>query len=47
MLLMEKLGVVGPLLTVGGCVRGGVYREIVSQPLLPGSMWVSSLSPHV
>ena len=27
---MEKLGVVGFLLTVGGHVRGGVYRKTVS-----------------
>ena len=41
---MEKLGVVGFLLTVG---RGGVYSKTVSLPLLLGLMWVSSHSSLV
>ena len=38
--LREKLQVLSSLLIVGHCTRGGVYGEIVSQPLLSSLMWV-------
>lgn len=42
LLLREKLGVASSLLNVSCCVNGGVYSEVVSQPLLRVSRWVSS-----
>lgn len=40
LLLREKLGVVGSLLIVCFPTGSGVYRKIVSQPLLPTCVWV-------
>ena len=47
LLLREKLQVLGSLPTVGRSTGAGVYDKIVSQPLLPASMWVFSHSPAV
>lgn len=47
LLLREKLQVLGSLPTVGGSTGVGVYDKIVSQPLLPASVWVFSHSPEV
>lgn len=42
----EALGFEFP--PIVGCSAGdGIYRELVSQPLLPVSMWAFSQSPHV
>ena len=45
LLLRERRGVLNSLLVVGHSAGDGVYGEIVSQPLLPISMWFFFLFP--
>ena len=39
LLLREQFKVVSYLPVMGPCARWGSYGEILSQPLLPASMW--------
>lgn len=43
--LGRSSGFINSLLVVGRCAEGVVYGEIVSQPILPSSMWPSSCWP--
>lgn len=43
LLLMKQLQVLSFLPVMGRSIEGGVYREIVFQPLQPALVWYSSL----